>query len=78
MALDAIERNIAVIGEAATHLPELVTDELGEVDWSAIRGMRNILVHEYFGVEITIIRDVIDSKLQPLDRALLKFLEQHR
>ena len=77
MALDATERNIAVIGEAASHLPETVTDELAEIDWPAIRGMRNILIHEYFGVEIAIVRDVIDSKLQPLDRALSKFLEHN-
>lgn len=73
MALDAIERNIAVIGEAATHLPEAVTDELSDIDWPAIRGMRNILIHEYFGVEVAVVRDVIDSKLQPLDDALARF-----
>ncbi len=46
MAVDAIERNIAVIGEAAKHLPETVTEALPQIDWYAIRGMRNILVHE--------------------------------
>lgn len=77
MALDAIERNIAVIGEAAIHLPEMVTDELSEIDWPAIRGMRNILIHEYFGVEVAVVRDVIHSKLQPLDSALYLFLKKN-
>ena len=77
MARDAIERNIAVTGEAAAHLPANVTDELSEIDWSAIRGMRNILIYDYFGVETAVVRDVIDSKLQPLDIALYGYLGQN-
>lgn len=73
MALDAVERNIAVIGEAANHLPESVTMGLPEIDWPAIRGMRNILIHEYFGVENSVVRDVIDSKLRALDAALAHY-----
>jgi uncharacterized protein with HEPN domain len=71
MAMDAIERNIATIGEAALHLSESVTDDLPGIDWPAIRGMRNILIHEYFGVEKAVVRDVIETKLQPLDDAAL-------
>lgn len=77
MAADAIERNIAVIGEAAGHLPDTVITSLPEIDWSAIRGMRNILIHRYFGVEHAVIRDVIDTKLQPLDDALARHLAEH-
>lgn len=73
MAVDAIERNIAVIGEAANHLPESVTAELSEIDWPAVRGMRNILIHDYFGVENDVVRDVIGAKLQPLDDALAQY-----
>lgn len=74
MAVDAIERNIATIGEAANHLPETVTGALPGIDWQAIRGMRNILIHEYFGVENAVVRDVIETKLQPLDIALRQCL----
>lgn len=73
MAIDAIERNIAVIGEAASHLPEAVTGALPEIDWSAIRGMRNVLVHEYFGVDKGVVRDVIDTKIRALDDALARY-----
>lgn len=74
MAADAIERNIAVIGEAVTHLPNSVTDAIPEVDWAAIRGMRNVLVHAYFGVDSEIVRDVVHSKLKPLDEALERYV----
>jgi uncharacterized protein with HEPN domain len=76
MAVDAIERNIATIGEAVNHLPDTVTEALPGIDWQAIRGMRNILIHEYFGVENAVIRDVIETKLQPLDEALAQYVER--
>lgn len=64
---------IAVIGEAAAHLPAAVTESLPQIDWAGIRGMRNILIHEYFGVDSAVIRDVIATKLRPLDDALAEY-----
>ena len=46
MAFDAALRNISVIGEAANHLPAEITTAHPEIDWPAIIGMRNILVHQ--------------------------------
>lgn len=70
MAATAIERNVQIIGEAASHLSTGVTDAHPEIEWPAIRGMRIILVHKYFGVDWSIIRDVIQTKLGPLAAAL--------
>ncbi len=74
MAADAVERNIAVIGEAARHLPLDIIEALPEIDWAAMRGMRNILIHEYFGVDKDVVRDVIDTRLRPLDAALADYV----
>lgn len=73
MAADAIDRNIAVIGEAVTHLPTSVTDAMPEIDWAAIRGMRNVLILAYFRVDGEIVRVVVHSKLKPLDEALKRY-----
>ncbi len=70
MAEDAVERNLQIIGEAASHLPAEVTDAHQEIPWPQIRGFRNILVHQYFGVDVAIVRDVIESHLPPLAEAL--------
>lgn len=70
MAKDAIERNLQIIGEAAKHLPVELTDLHPEISWPQIRGFRNILVHQYFGVDIDILRDVIETHLPPLAEAL--------
>lgn len=72
MAEDAIERNLQVIGEAANHLPHEVTVAHPEIPWPQIRGFRNILVHQYFGVDIDIVRDVVETHLPPLAEALRK------
>lgn len=70
MAEDAIERNLQIIGEAANHLPAEMTEAHQEIAWPQIRGFRNILVHQYFGVDADIIRDVIETHLPPLADAL--------
>ena len=70
MAEDAIERNLQIIGEAVNHLPEEITDAHPEVPWPQIRGFRNILVHQYFGVDVDVVRDVVVTHLPTLADAL--------
>lgn len=70
MAFDAALRNIAVIGEAANHLPSEVTDAHPDIDWPAIIGMRNILVHQYFGVDAVLVERVVERNLTPLADAI--------
>lgn len=70
MAEDAVERNLQIIGEAASSLPAEITDEHPEIPWPQIRGFRNILVHQYFGVDVATVHDVIESHLPPLEAAL--------
>jgi uncharacterized protein with HEPN domain len=48
--LDAVCRCFGVIGEAAAHIPDEVVAAHPEIPWAEMRGMRNIVVHEYFGV----------------------------
>lgn len=70
MAEDAVERNLQIIGEATNHLPAEITDAHPEIAWPQIRGFRNILVHQYFGVDVDPVRDVIKSPLPLLATAL--------
>jgi uncharacterized protein with HEPN domain len=70
MAFQAALRYVAVIGEAANHLPPEVTLAHPEIPWPAIVEMRNILVHEYFGVDPIIVTRTLDRDLKPLAAAL--------
>ncbi|BDZ39488.1 HepT-like ribonuclease domain-containing protein [Microbacterium suwonense] len=69
-AEDAVERNLRIIGEAVTHLPAELTDAHPEIAWPQIRGFRNILVQQYFGVDAETARDVVENHLPLLDDAL--------
>ena len=59
-------RNIEILGEAAKHLPATLTNAHADVEWKAIAGMRDKLVHDYFGVNIDILWDVLRTKLPAL------------
>ncbi len=48
--VDAAIKNITVVGEAATHVPEAVAARWPDIPWRDMRDMRNFIVHEYFGV----------------------------
>jgi len=50
LTLDAVSRCFGIIGEAAVHIPNDVTVAHPEIPWTEMRAMRNIVVHEYFGV----------------------------
>jgi uncharacterized protein with HEPN domain len=70
MAENAVERNLQIIGEAANHLPANITEAHPEIAWPQIRGFRNILVHQYFGVDVATVRDVVEAHLPPLAEVL--------
>ena len=70
MSGDAIERNLQIIGEAVKALPPNIIDENPGIPWAEIRGFRNILVHEYFGLDMAVVKEVVDNNLPALRQAL--------
>ena len=63
---DAVIRNVEIIGEAARSLPADFTERHEDIPWSDIIGMRNILVHQYFGILPDVVWDVIKNELPTL------------
>ena len=59
-------RNLEVIGEAVKKIPEDIRNVKPEIPWQKIAGLRDILSHEYFGVDVKILWDVIANKLDNL------------
>ncbi|MEI6352249.1 MAG: DUF86 domain-containing protein [Verrucomicrobiota bacterium] len=55
--VDAVTRNLEIIGEAVKHLPAELTDPCHEIPWRALAGFRDILAHSYFRTEDSIIWD---------------------
>jgi uncharacterized protein with HEPN domain len=74
--LDAVVRNIEVVGEAAGHLDDEVTSLRPAVPWSEVRAMRNVLLHEYFGVDAAIVWETVVQDLPVLRHELEELLKQ--
>lgn len=68
--IDAVLRNVEIIGEAAVHIPKSARDRHPEVRWADIRGMRNIVVHGYFRVDLNILWNVTKTDVPLLLRQL--------
>lgn len=73
--VDAVVRNLEIIGEAARSLPDEVKEACPEIEWRKIIGLRNILTHEYFGINQTMVWDIVQSKLRPLRMVCNRLLE---
>lgn len=70
MLIDAVVRNLGIIGEAAKNLPADVRKAYPGVEWSKIIGLRNILIHAYSKVDTEIVWDIITAKLPELEELL--------
>ncbi|MBO6531673.1 MULTISPECIES: DUF86 domain-containing protein [unclassified Allomuricauda] len=64
--VDAVIRNFEVIGEAANRLTENYKNNNPEIEWSHLRGFRNRIVHEYFGIDLEIVWHIIEENLPEL------------
>ena len=63
------------IGEAVKHIPKDVKDSHKEIPWNQIIGLRNILIHEYFGISTAIVYDIVVNELPLLEKVIENILE---
>lgn len=71
---DAVIRNLEVIGEAARNIPESIKEQNINIPWNKMIGLRNIAIHEYFGVDADIIWEIITKDLPDTKSQIMKLL----
>lgn len=68
--IDAVIRNLEIIGEAVKHIPKEVKEKYPNIPWKEIIGMRNKVIHEYFGIDVDILWDTIKEDICNLKRKI--------
>ncbi len=74
--VDAVLRNLEIIGEAAKHIPENIQTQHPEIPWKRVIGLRNVVIHHYFGVDLSIVWVIIKKQLPELKNAVISLLEE--
>ena len=69
---DAVVRNLQVMAESSQRLPEEIKKMYSDIPWDDISGFRNILVHDYLGIDLDVIWSVVEQELPGLEKVLIK------
>jgi uncharacterized protein with HEPN domain len=78
MIQDAVLRNLHTLSESTQRLSDTLKDKHSEVDWFSIAGFRNVIVHDYLGIDLRATWDIIEHDLPDLKRTVGAMLEELR
>jgi uncharacterized protein with HEPN domain len=73
--IDAVLRNLEIIGEAAKRIPEKIRQQRSDIEWLKVIGLRNILIHQYSGVDLEIVWQIITQKLPLFEQQIKNILD---
>lgn len=76
LVVDAVVRNLEIIGEASKNIPSHIRRSYSGIPWNLMYGMRNILIHEYFGIDLKIVWHTAKKNLPPLQKQLEMILKE--
>ena len=75
--IDAVVRNLEIIGEAAKNIPEVIRKKYPGTEWKKIAGIRDIIIHAYFELDLDLIWDVVKNKIQDLKQQIQEILKEY-
>lgn len=75
MVIDAVIRNLEIIGEASKYVPEDVRVRYSDIPWGKMVGLRNVVIHGYFGVDLSIVWEIITKNIPEVKSLIENALE---
>lgn len=78
MMIDAVIRNLEIIGEAAQNVPEEIRNKYPEIPWKKMYGLRNVVIHEYFGIDHEMIWEISKNNLPKNEWDLKNIIEKEQ
>ncbi|NCU37259.1 DUF86 domain-containing protein [Candidatus Falkowbacteria bacterium] len=78
MAVDAIIRNFEIIGEASKNIPTEIQEKYPEIPWRKMYGLRNLIAHEYFGIDYEMIWEIAKNDLPQNRNDLAIIIEKEK
>lgn len=67
--IDAVARNLEIIGEAVKNIPSEILDQEPEIPWKEVARFRDLIAHYYFGVKLTVVWNIVENRLDELRTA---------
>jgi len=78
LIVDAIIRNFEIIGEASKNVPKNVQEKYPEIPWKKMYGLRNLIAHEYFGIDYEMIWEIAKKNLPQNRTDLTKIIDKEK
>ena len=75
-SINAVIRSIEVVGEASKNIPQSMREKYPDVPWKKMTGMRDRLIHEYFGVDLEIVWQVIKKDLPSVKPLIMRIIDE--
>ncbi len=69
---DAVAMNIANMGECSAHIPDFITEKYTGIPWREMKAMRNLIAHDYPGIDWNLVWEVVTMRLPDLETQLLQ------
>jgi len=78
MAVDAVIRNFEIIGEAVKKIPEEIRTKYADVEWKEAAGFRDVLIHDYFGIDLEAVWDTVRNNIPSFKKQVVKVLKSEK